>query len=224
MCGISLCISEKPNVLQMRIIGEMSAHMKHRGTNATGMFTKTDMNKAAVAPDVYIRNPDFDFMAMEYVQEDNNFAVIHNRSGIGSPVKDAHPFKHGHITGVHNGWFFNLFPHMEKIETNVDSDAFFHLMSKYNKNVFDIAKGAYCVAWHDSIDDTLHLMKNYQIGFYLQKVEDDEGKSTIYGCSEERILKRILTEYDVSYKEEDGFEITSGVEYIFQDGKLKEIV
>lgn len=143
--------------------------------------------------------------------------VGHNRHATRGAVnaRNAHPFKHEHITLVHNGTLTNqsLLPDHRKYE--VDSENICYSIATWgaDKTIQNL-DGAYTLIWHDNSDNTLHIIRNEERPFHLARVGQDW-----FGASEEDMLMWLLKR-SKSHKNRVGehFECKVGVEYIFDVG------
>jgi len=78
--------------------------------------------------------------------------------------RNAHPFKHGDIVGVHNGMISNFYDLRSKEglsyqDMEVDSEIIFYLINKYGlEAALPKLKGSLAIAWYQ--DDILHLYRH----------------------------------------------------------------
>lgn len=124
----------------------------------------------------------------------NTVLLGHNRhatKGAAGDHANAHPFKHGHITLVHNGslnsWF-NLTPSGETY--SVDSEAIARGIEVYGaKETIKKLNGAFVLVWHDSRDNTLNFCRNTQRDL---SIAYNKKQNKIHWASEAGMLKWIL--------------------------------
>lgn len=103
--------------------------------------------------------------------------VGHNRAATRGPIDDdsAHPFRHGNITLVHNGFISNAewLPGTvtSKDKNRVDSDLLCQSINDvgYEKAI-DRAYGAYALCWHDQRDNALRMLRNSQRPMHMMRL------------------------------------------------------
>jgi len=188
-----------------------------RGPHSTGLVY-TDYDGSA---EMYKKPiPGYDFVNMpkfhEVIKDPElyPFMIAHNRWATKGKVNtaNAHPFQHGHITGVHNGslWTYrNLAPDQD-FET--DSEYIFYALA--NGDTGDVLKeidGAFALVWHDSNDNTMHIARNDERPFHLAHIKNSE---TVLGASELEMLRLMCARNDLEIEEE--YLVNTEVELIFK--------
>lgn len=227
MCGIALVFSAQAatEVKQVEIFQELLYITALRGVHGTGVFSRNGFAKAGVLPADFIeQNKDYEALKKQYVatpKGTGDFLVGHCRQATKGAIcaENTHPFRHDNITLVHNGTLRrqDLLPDHMQFEVDSDNIAY-ALASIGTVDTLANLAGAFALVWHDSSDDTLHLIKNTERPFFLQKVTN----GAIYGASERDMLHMILDRRKISYRSSEGFELENEVEYIFDpDGAWK---
>lgn len=159
MCGVTGYISKHPTARTAHAFKTLLLANQERGDESTGVYfynTNTIQKDTKKASDFLsqLDNPQF---------AKNNIVLGHTRlATMGAVTKDnAHPFKFGDITGIHNGIVSNAYSIYPNAQ--VDSQAIFYLLDK-NKNdykkSFKQLSGNFGVAWTYSNDDNLYLVSH----------------------------------------------------------------
>jgi hypothetical protein len=212
-----------------------------RGPHSTGVFTRRShslpnrapivtipiLKKEGIAPD-FLRHWDWHNILKSGADPTKykygDFYVGHNRYATQGAVNEqnAHPFKYGDITLVHNGTLLDqsTLPDFHKFE--VDSENICHSINKIGaKKTIALLDGAFTLIWHDASDDTLHIIRNEERPFHLA-----ETATGWFGASEEGMLTWVLGRDTKTYVHKH-FECEAGTEYIFDTSfgfKFKEKV
>lgn len=122
----------------------------------------------------------------DFIDADGLALIGHNRFATKGAVNstNAHPFRHGHITMVHNG---TLTENIGKFE--VDSDWLCNKLSteKDIPSFLGELWGAYALIWYDDKEKTLNIARNNERPLAIAK-EDN----TYYLASEAKMLEWIL--------------------------------
>lgn len=148
------------------------------------------------------------------------FLVGHNRHATcgAKTSENAHPFKSGEVTLVHNGTLTDqsLLPSDRKYE--VDSENICYSIATIGAaETIQKLNGAFTLIWHDDRDKTVNIIRNEKRPFHLAKTYG----GTWYGASEEEMLMWILTRDDKysftrsSPRLSEHFECEIGVQYVF---------
>jgi len=167
-----------------------------RGDHSTGIFyAKTEWNKGKKEViHGYAKNamPGWEFVndeafinAMKY-PSNLLFCVGHNRAATRGAISvaNAHPFKHGTITLVHNGSLRNHHS-LTKELFQVDSEAVTHCLNdKGLKHLANEMEGAWSLVWHNAAEETLNFYRNEQRPMVFAICDD----LIVFG-SEEGILR-----------------------------------
>jgi asparagine synthetase B (glutamine-hydrolysing) len=125
-------------------------------------------------------------------KESVSMVIGHNRSAtIGAlNMTNAHPFRHGSITGAHNGtisYGLNRLISGPEIKGQTDSEQIFYSMSK-GDTIGDIVNklhGAMAFSWWDSSTKTMNLFRNRERPLW---VVENKTKSVVLWASEKWML------------------------------------
>lgn len=131
----------------------------------------------------------------------------HNRHATRGAVtsKNAHPFIHGGIGGVHNGTLTqqNLLADHHRFE--VDSDNIYYHMSEHGvDDTVEKLNGAFALAWYDQAGHTFNMTRNVERP--LSYCFSDDGK-TMFAASEAWMLSIVLSKHTIKHTEPVSLEI-----------------
>jgi predicted glutamine amidotransferase len=144
-------------------------HDVTRGDHATGVAAIDTMTREVVVVKKAIPSPLFlqDKELMDplfNVKHNFNVYIGHNRwatKGAKDDDNNAHPFQHGHITGVHNGSLRNQNLLTDAKNFAVDSDNLYYHMSQDGLDeTIKKTDGAYSLVWYDAQTNELNLLRN----------------------------------------------------------------
>lgn len=125
----------------------------------------------------------------------------HNRwatTGAVTP-KNAHPFTHGHITGVHNGTLRTQSLLDDHKDFDVDSDNIYYHMSKHGaEKTIEKLHGAYCLVWFDGRTQQLKTIRNHERPLHFTQSENGE---VIMFASEAWMITIAASKANVKIKE-----------------------
>lgn len=219
MCGIVGLISKstdlKTSTRNQVIFEQLLAADTFRGDHSTGVFAVDRVDGTVDYFKKAVSGWDFlDFRRtgslMNTIPE-RAFVVGHNRWATHGKVNDrnAHPFLHGHIIGVHNGTTPKSdFTKGRSFE--VDSDALFNHLSEFgSEDTLQNISGAFALVWYNSITESLHIIRNSRRPLTFAKSNSGE----IFFASEYLMLNWILDRNGV--KDTTYFDAEVGVEYVF---------
>ncbi len=189
MCGIVGAIG---NLLlpQEKMVEWLLQLDTARGPHSTGILSvekgtkKTHVAKVIGTPWELFASKKYEDM----MKKANGVLLGHNRWATTGAVtaRNAHPFTHGHITGVHNGTLRrqNLLDNHKSYE--VDSDNIFHDLAR-NGVAATIPKldGAYCLIWFDEKLGTLSMIRNHERPMWFTT---DVAKTCVFFASESWML------------------------------------
>lgn len=153
--------------------------------------------------------------------------IGHNRSATKGAVNDrnAHPFKHGHITLVHNGTVHNADSLVNKKErpegVSVDSEYVAHALSMESaEDVLPRLNGGYSLVWFNAEERSLNFARNDQKPMFLAFDTVDE---TVYFGSEAELLVWLCSRKHLTIQNEI-CRLTPNIHYVIKDPKnVKEI-
>jgi predicted glutamine amidotransferase len=132
----------------------------------------------------------------------------HNRfATVGKKIpENAHPFKHGNITGAHNGtldqkWLSNI-DGSDKFD--VDSEALIYSFDKNGwRETLNKTKGAWAIVWHDKRNGRLNFIRNNERPLHYCFSMD---RQNFYWASEEWMLEVCLGSAGVKYQKIQEFD------------------
>lgn len=217
MCGI---IGGAGNIdfTGKKILKDMFYVNTLRGVHGCGLFSLFEDTVKGEKGDYYVLKKweepsNFISMTNEWtkaITTNNNKVVIgHSRSATVGDIKteNNHPFKAGHIIGVHNGTIRGTFgSHSKKFDT--DSEAFYNEISEHGlKKAIEIIEkdsysAAYALAYYDFDMKTVSLYRNKERPLFLAK-----HKENFYWASEEAFLVFAFMRNGVEQKDVDIQEI-----------------
>jgi predicted glutamine amidotransferase len=191
-------------------------HLLHidmiRGKDSTGIAAigkkRVDMAKGCVSP-TGLLNSD----AYKRIGHDKKFGYIgHNRfATVGNvTAENAHPFKIGRITGVHNGTvpLYEIPKELHKGET--DSETVINVIDKKGiEYAWEKMPGATCLIWWDAQYKTLNIIRNIGRPMNIVTLENDEG---IFFASEEWMIDGVLARMNIKTKQDNW---VPKVEYLY---------
>lgn len=218
-----------------------------RGKHSTGVFRGyengvTGIYKEAVPGPVYLETAGYKALRgenntkfqRERLEKEGkvvpdpvgNFYVGHNRYATQGAInsRNAHPFKHGNITLVHNGTLRGQYRLPDHADYEVDSENICHSINKIGiDETVQKLQGAFTLVWHNEEDQTLNFIRNTERPFYL--LEFTSGMWA--GASEEEMIKWLNNRRKASLSVKQGFELPVGEQYVFDVSKggfkLKEV-
>jgi len=170
MCGIVGVASTGPMTVPMKeFFQQLLFHDVVRGHHATGVAAIDTMSRDLTVEKKAVSSPLFleekEIMENLFAHKHNfNIYIGHNRwatSGAKDADKNAHPFIHGDVVGVHNGSLRNQRLLDDSKDFIVDSDNLFHQLNKSGLNdTLTKTDGAFALNWYDKKDNTLNFIRN----------------------------------------------------------------
>lgn len=154
-----------------------------RGPHATGVYRsnangQTSLYKEAIPASMYLARKGWDDLrggagvgkeplAQVYVGH-NRYATV----GAAGESKNAHPFKEGNITMVHNGtvvkWRLN-----EHLKYDVDSHAVCAMLNSHGlAETLKVLDGKFTLVWHDASDNTMNFIRNHERPLHMVEFTD----------------------------------------------------
>ena len=232
MCGIVGYITIKPqfdDTSRSRFLAEALYMDTLRGWDSTGVMWCKPHGKIRTLKGA-MSGPEF-LRTKEYNKEDPGgwFAVGHNRAATHGTVKteNAHPFKHGPITLVHNGTVSN-WRSLPKTDSTIEVDS---SMIAYNLShvkpdeVDDVLKkvdGSYALVWYDERDKSVNFVKNggRPLHFALSR-----NKEILWFMSEADMLRSVCGRLrNTQLAPEQIYELESYKHVKFKKGSLVPVV
>lgn len=207
MCGIVGILSNgNLSVQERRAFAWMHYFDKTRGLDSAGIFWGDEKNARAfkgVGSPEDVWNNKAAGKVLSYSGELLDprvlFAVGHNRAATSGEITsaNAHPFRHGHIIGVHNGSVpqYNLTAMEKDLKDGkgepVDSSTILKLLSE-GKTIADLEANysfAYALVWHNQRDQTVNIARNEERPLYICY---NASKSTVLWASEGWMIQQAL--------------------------------
>ena len=170
-----------------------------RGKDSTGMMTMTKEGRVdwrkliGLPPDLFETNSSKLFFTDAIAEGMCLFG--HNRSATKGSVStdNAHPFKEGNITLMHNGTLDNEFSFKEwrLPDVHVDSQLVARLFDLYGaEDTISKIKGAFTFIWTDTKEKKIKIVRNEARPLYMGYSIKDEK---FYFASEGKMLEWVLT-------------------------------
>lgn len=203
-----------------------------RGYDSTGIALLPRNPKDHV--NIYKRDlSGYDFIQQKHTNRlvgllDQSIGIIgHNRSATrGAPSdRNAHPFRHGRITLVHNGTVSNADRLVDKKEHPdgcvVDSEFVAHALSLESANdILPRLQGGYSLVWFDSEERSLNFARNDSKPMWILFDSADEN---LYFGSEPGMITWLCERHHITVQEPI-YKTDSMCHYIIKNpGKVKEI-
>ena len=162
-----------------------------RGAHGTGIFwntaTKVKTLKAPVPSSFFLRDEKVKG-AMNEIFQKGKFAIGHNRHATkgGMDHDSTHPFRHQHITLIHNG---TLYAHRHMADVAVDSEAIcISIAEKGADWTLKQLDGAFALVWYDSNTRLLNFIRNDERPLTLV-----ETSSAYVICSEAKLADWVIS-------------------------------
>lgn len=126
----------------------------------------------------------------QYVEKCNQLVAMvgHNRWATFGAVnnKNAHPFREGNITLVHNGSARNT-DRIKRAGVEVDSHMICHAINEKGMDAFKDINASFALVWHNKADSTLNIVRNMERPLHYAIVFN-----SLYFASEKKMLEWIL--------------------------------
>lgn len=220
MCGMAGFICDNTFDMDLRAFRNLIMLNSLRGEDSTGMFDCVPEQKPSVMtwktdlhPLVFITDKYHDVWLERWKKVKPRFAAAHCRAATKGKITkmNAHPFKHGHIIGMHNGTVERKFKNSDKFET--DSEAIFYNISTMGlpdalAELRD-ASPAYALVWYDTKEKTLNFIRNSKRPLHYTK----SISGTIYWSSEGAHLSMGVSNAMYSKATVQSVPFTTGVHY-----------
>jgi hypothetical protein len=196
-----------------------------RGPHATGIFYGVKNGGVGWAKEcapghVFVESKNYEHI--DTVLPDCWFAVGHNRwatVGDNDKVENAHPFKEGPITLVHNGTLYGdggLKTTQKDLGVAVDSHAICHNLAVHPAvEVLEGITGAFALVWYDKRDNTINFARNASRQLWLYKTS-----SNMFFASEKMMLEWLLDRNNGTQKNVDATILPVGEHLKFPAGSL----
>jgi len=213
MCGIYGIIARHKNGLNMSdqdILKQMMLDTVQRGDNSSGLFM-TDFRKPTKSPTgVKVLGGPHNIIYNEslwgdvgkFLQRDAGAVIGHGRWATRGKVtaENAHPFKHEHITLVHNGTIHSGVSYAKKGNTDVEVDSHALCVAIAERGILEAlsdVRGAYAVIVHDAKEGCLYIARNNDRPLHIYSTT-----SRHYIMSEGGFLDAIISRYNKREKDQ----------------------
>lgn len=226
MCGIVGVISWDGSALaksHVAVLSDLLYVGALRGTDGTGVFTG---NKHGARQSLKIGGPPEQLFGckdwmnfVRFVDHRNTpFIVGHNRwATVGKPTtENAHPFRHGKTTMVHNGTIRGWGKYNEEaLKFPVDSEAVCFLIDKYGlEEVMKEITGAWALVYWNEEDKKLRVFRNHERPLHFVEAPNQR---LWYFASEARMLQWVLGRGSAQIGEIKAIETNTLLTFNFKD-------
>jgi hypothetical protein len=204
MCGI-VGVFGTPSIKLDKVFKDLLQFDVVRGWDSTGAFAvankaKVKIVKGAMLPQDLMEEPEF----MSMMARQNFGLVGHNRQATKGKITDAnaHPFRHGNITLVHNGTLHTQWglPDHDKFETDSESLCY-HINQLGIDEVWPEVYGGTAMCWWDSNLRTLNLLRNKDRPLCFAHTKRDNG---IILASKPWMIRVAAEEHEVELVADEG--------------------
>lgn len=200
MCGIVGFLNRDPKIgnKTRTLFEQMLWSDTLRGADGTGVVLINGVRNEVLTYKNALYAPDFlhshgyrnlIYKPLDYAK----VAIGHNRAATKGTATNAnaHPFQHGSITLVHNGYIQN---HHMLVPTNVphDVDSFaaaYVLHEKGEKEGLESLRGAFALVWWNAADNTLNMARNEGRELWCVDIKDHD---TLVWASEWKMIHWLL--------------------------------
>ena len=177
MCGI-VAVMGKPNTKLMSVFELLLSVSVTRGRDSTGVAAINGdtplIVKDAVWPLTLIRSSSYEEKIIKNAHKSHLY-IGHNRSAtVGGVTKqNAHPFRHEHITLVHNGTLKSAFTE-DKKKFATDSQSIAYAISAEGIDwTWGGLDGAASLVWHDRENNTVNFITNGERPLFFGTTKGD---------------------------------------------------
>lgn len=203
MCGLTGCITKKdarltPKQYRVRnqVLRGLFLAMEERGHHSTGVASvgvKTHIVKQDMEAKKFVDTEAYN----KLLRKNSPIVLGHTRWASSGAItqRNAHPFDYGNIIGCHNGHVSNsksIFEENKVDDAEVDSEAIFYLLDKYNNDyekAFEELHGVFAVTWIDlRFPNKVFLVRDGNPLFIMLVPE----LQTYFWASTEAALKSII--------------------------------
>jgi len=201
ICGIAGNIQH----VDRDIFKELLIICQLRGKDATGAFSVGVDNSVGMAKTVGTPDRLFDLKSFDKEVDRYNAKVLvgHCRAKTmgDNTHRNAHPFQHGAITGVHNGTLQSWRTGKNTTGFQVDSDWLYsHIWEVGVEEAISSVSGAWALVYWNASNNTLNFLKNDERPLFFAWSED---RQVMYWASEAWMLN-VVSRKKKLYKLENG--------------------
>jgi hypothetical protein len=212
MCGLVGCTG-KLGKIELSAFAYLGVLSSLRGEHSTGYMDYSPkmqqdydwFKTTASADEIFAVGGTYyqKYYYKRYKTEEPKAIAVHARAATIGEVnrKNAHPFQHKHIIGMHNGTVRNKFDNSDKFQT--DSEAIIyniaHQGDEFLKELQDIG-GAYALVWMNTKENTLNFFRNKERPLWFWTAYDN---SSTFWASDENWLRSVLPYYNIRGKLEE---------------------
>lgn len=198
MCGLVGMITTTLTTNERKAMRDLIFMDTLRGDHSTGIATYVKGTGKDSGTWYYKRavsGPDFLELAVpkRMLNDQWKVCMAHNRAATKGKINDknAHPFHHDNIVGMHNGTLTSTLNLAAHKDFEVDSDNIFFDMSKNGAEVtIPKLRGAFCLTWIDTDNNTFNICRNSQRPMYIGW---NASQNLFMYSSEEHILRAVVS-------------------------------
>lgn len=227
MCGI-VALFGKPDDNNVDIFNVMFSTAIVRGKDSSGVFSVNKENKLRAIKDTVF--PVEIILSRKYneiVNKDSKLMVGHCRAATkGNIIVDnAHPFKHKHITLVHNGTLTSKMDVSKiklKNKPDTDSETIAIYIAEYGiEQTWADLNGDAALVWWNEKTNSFHFIRNDKRPLHFSY---SKNKEKLYLASEDWMYTDILDRYgEKLYKNDIWIPAPDYLYTIWWDDKEKEV-
>lgn len=227
MCGIVALFGKTGNY-SVDIFNVMFSTAIVRGKDSSGVFSVNKDNKLRIIKDVVF--PIELILSKKYseiINETSKLMVGHCRSATRGnvTVNNAHPFKHKHVTLVHNGTLtqkMDISKIKLKEKPDTDSETIAIFLAEYGiEKTWEELNGDAALIWWDSVTNKLHFIRNDKRPLHFSYSKD---KDKLYIASEDWMYTDVLNRYgETLYKNDIWIPSPDYLYTVWWDDKEKQV-
>ncbi len=200
MCGI-VAVVGKIGANEERAFKMLLEIDTIRGPHSTGVLSVTRTGSTEISKSVGTPWDLYDSKRFESMFNSRTHSVLlgHNRYATRGSVtsKNAHPFEHGDIIGVHNGTLTQQSLLEDHRKFDVDSDNLYYHMNIYGvDDTVNKLDGAFALAWYDKADGSFNMTRNTERPLSYTLSEDG---LTCFVASEAWMLSVVLSKHTIKH-------------------------
>ena len=202
MCGLVGFVGSSLVQRDIAVFSQLLEVDAVRGRHSTGIFGVDAVGETSVFKRALASQDFLELTAAQNIMYDPtvNALVGHNRYATTGAVtnENAHPFKYGHITLVHNGSLTTQVGLPDHTKFAVDSENIAYAFFKDGAEAtIPKLQGAFALIWHDEEDNTLNFVRNDERPLTMAETATGD----LVFASERLMLSWIATRNHVNLKE-----------------------